>query len=150
MKPQKFKLVADPVRHDLSYYESAICDIMSGETLTLERAQDLCEHFECILTKAFYALYGIRTDMDGLRVEKVDCARDKVTLEGEVFWLQGDGLGHCFKIDVARSAEPLLYSFKLYDFPDAMKQTIYVAKMHDCWVVDRPCIPLCAQGRQSE
>ena len=136
MKPQKFKLIDDPVAHDLDYWENKIKELLIVGALTIDTAQKLCGYFETILIKTFYALYGSRTDMDGLAVCKFNQSPKKTTLEGEACWLQSDKLGHRFKIDIGNKEERLLYSYKFYDSAETMNQTIYIAKMPDSWVVD--------------
>ena len=136
MKLQKFKLIDDPVVYDLKSCESKISCILAQGELTMAIAEKVCEQFEFILAKVFYALYDCRTNIDGLAVLKIKKDGKKNTFEGQVYWVQGDGdgIGHWFKIDVEFTGGKLLYSYKFYISFENMKQTMFIAKMPDSWV----------------
>ena len=102
-----------------------------------DRELDIC--FENILSKVFGSLKKdnplFHWCIDDFHLEKKLITENKITLVGTAFWLKGGKNCKRLKIDIGVRTNPLLYSYKFYTDYGHEKQSLYVAKEIDGWII---------------
>ena len=124
---------------DFSVQESDLENLVSKSELTEEDENAIGYLLSSILTQYFSSLdrgTGLRSwCVDDMYPNKVVRSKNKVTLVGNIHWLDGGSLCKYYQADIATDTSPVLYSIKLKNNNE--KQILYIGRTFTGWALNK-------------
>ena len=123
---------------DLVTTESRLSDIVNKSSLTDDDTNKIGYLLASILTEYFSSLdrdSGMKGwSVDDMYPSKVHSSKNKLTLVGNINWLNGGETSKYYQADIATDTSPILYSIKLKNNHE--KQQLYIGKTFTGWVLN--------------
>ncbi len=129
----------DTLAYNIDEYEHSISEIMLKNELAEGDIKSICLSFEQVVGSVLMSMKGTgycRWGVDDFLVEQWQSKEDGITLRGVVYWLVGGDGCDLFQIDVAKGTDILLYSFKFSQCKRIIKQTLYIGKTYNGWIIN--------------
>lgn len=128
------------IKADITDIEGKISEILVLKDRTEDQIQSVGQLCAFGLNEIFHyidSVTGLRGwALDDLYVQDSTESAKKITLSGISHWLNGGANCERFQADIAKTTNPILYSFKFYKKSSNSPQVLYVGKTNSGWVVN--------------